>query len=247
MPHYVRYDELPSTNTLMKQQAPTLPHATVIYTPKQTAGRGQKGNTWHAQPGMNATFSMLLKRLDIRATQQFVINEAVTLAIVDALAAWLPDGLAVKWPNDIYHGDSKLCGLLIEHSLDGAMIDYSVVGIGINVNQREWGNNAPNPTSLALITGQQANADEVMQRVCDAIEATCHAGLDSAMLHERYLSRLSRNDGNNHPWRLPDGTQFDASIAGVAPDGTLTLRHADGTLHDYAFQQVKHIINNNTL
>ena len=114
-------------------------------------------------------------------------------------------------------------------------------------HQREWGNNAPNPTSLALITGQQANADEVMQRVCDAIEATCHAGLDSAMLHERYLSRLYRNDGNNHPWRLPDGTQFDASIAGVAPDGTLTLRHADGTLHDYAFQQVKHIINNNTL
>ena len=247
MPHYVRYDELPSTNTLMKQQAPALPHATVIYTPKQTAGRGQKGNTWHAQPGMNATFSMLLKGLDIQATRQFVINEAVTLAIVEALAHWLPDGLAIKWPNDIYHGDNKLCGLLIEHSLDGAMIDYSVVGIGINVNQREWGGNAPNPTSLALITGEQVSVDEVMHRVCDAIEAACHAGLDTTALHERYLARLYRNDGHNHTWRLPDGTQFDAAIARVADDGTLTLRHADGTMHDYAFQQVKHVINSITL
>ena len=221
MPHYIKVSQTASTNTYLSRLAATLPGGTVIYTPSQTAGRGQKGNSWESEDGKNLTFSHLLKRPPVKARDQFYLSEAAALAVVEALSSEASDGFSVKWPNDVYWHDKKVCGMLLENSLDGSDIAHCIVGIGINVNQERFLSDAPNPVSLINITGHEH---------------------DRTDLHQRYMAVLYRNDGQLHPWEDASGNRFKASVAGIAPDGTLTLLHEDGTRHDYLFKQVKHII-----
>lgn len=246
MPHYIKVSQTASTNTYLSRLAATLPGGTVIYTPSQTAGRGQKGNSWESEDGKNLTFSMLLKHPPVKARDQFYLSEAASLAVVESLTVEAGDGFTVKWPNDVYWYDKKVCGMLIESSLDGSDIAHSVVGIGINVNQEHFLSDAPNPVSLINITGREHDLLSLLKQVCTRIEQLVDAlGDDNAResLHWQYMAALYRNDGNLHPFEDASGHRFMASVAGIAPDGTLTLRLEDGTTHDYLFKQVKHIIN----
>ena len=170
MPHYIKVSQTASTNTYLSRLAATLPGGTVIYTPSQTAGRGQKGNSWESEDGKNLTFSMLLKRPPVKARDQFYLSEAAALAVVEALSAEAGDGFSVKWPNDVYWHDKKVCGMLIESSLDGSNIAHSIVGIGINVNQERFLSDAPNPVSLINITGREHDLMALLKRVCSRIE-----------------------------------------------------------------------------
>lgn len=249
MLHYIHVRSTASTNSYLSRLAAQLPGDTVICTHHQTAGRGQRGNSWEAEPGKNLTFSLLLKHPDVLPREQFLISEAVSLAITQAVAE-LGVEATVKWPNDIYCGDRKLCGILIEHVLDPGGIAHTVVGVGLNVNQTTFVSDAPNPVSLAQLTGGELDVEALLRQVCEGIVALCHFGSDSdrQALHERYLKHLYRNDGREHPFALPDGTPLRATIAGVERDGMLVLRHSsDNSLHRYAFKEVKHIINNITL
>jgi len=246
MPHYIKLSQTASTNTYLSRLAATLPGGTVIYTPCQTAGRGQKGNSWESEDGKNLTFSMLIKRPPVNARDQFYLSEAAALAVVEALTAVAGDGFTVKWPNDVYWQDKKICGMLLENSLDALEIAYCVVGIGLNVNQQRFVSDAPNPVSLINITGQEHDLMSLLKRVCSRIEQLVMS-LDSATarerLHQDYMAALYRNDGSSHPYEDATGHRFMARVAGIAPDGTLTLQHEDGTSHDYLFKEVKHIIN----
>ena len=245
MPHYIKVSQTASTNTYLSRLAATLPGGTVIYTPSQTAGRGQKGNSWESEDGKNLTFSLLLKFPPVKARDQFYLSEAASLAVVDALTAQAGEGFAVKWPNDVYWLDKKVCGMLIESSLDGSDIVTSIVGIGINVNQERFLSDAPNPVSLKGITGHEHDLMTLLKRVCSRIEQLVESlGDDAArqQLHRQYMAALYRNDGQQHPYEDAAGHRFMASVAGIAPDGTLTLRHDDGTTRDYIFKEVKHII-----
>ena len=250
MPHYIKVSQTASTNTYLSRLAATLPGGTVIYTPSQTAGRGQKGNSWESEDGKNLTFSQLLKRPPVKFRDQFYLSEAAAVAVVEALSAEAGDGFSVKWPNDVYWQDKKVCGMLLENSLDGSDIAHCIVGIGINVNQERFLSDAPNPESLKGITGREHDLMALLKRVCSRIEQLV-AGLadDNArsLLHGQYMAALYRNDGQLHSYEDADGHRFMASVDGIAPDGTLTLRHEDGTRHDYLFKQVKHIINNTVL
>ena len=245
MPHYIKVSQTASTNTYLSRLAATLPGGTVIYTPSQTAGRGQKGNSWESEDGKNLTFSLLLKRPPVKARDQFYLSEASALAVVEAMTAEAGDGFTVKWPNDVYWRDKKACGMLIENSLDGTDIATSIIGIGLNVNQERFLSDAPNPVSLINITGHEHDLMALLKRVCSRIEQLVD-GLDDDSarqdLHRRYMAALYRNDGQLHPYEDAAGNRFMASVAGIAPDGTLTLRHEDGTVHDYLFKQVKHLI-----
>ena len=240
---YICLWSCPSTNDHLKAIALTEASGTVVYTHRQTAGRGQRGNTWVAAPGMNATFSYLLRDTRVPASRQFVINEAIAIATAEALDDFCP-GVTIKWPNDIYHCDLKLAGTLIEHSLQGAIIDYSVVGIGINVLQRDFGSGAPNPVSLSMLTDSVPEPDVVMRHVCERIDSIDWPRLDMPTLHRRYMERLYRNDGHLYPWRRHDGVQFLASIEAIGPmDGMLTLRlEDDSAVEVFAFEQIKHVI-----
>ena len=247
MPHYIKVSQTASTNTYLSRLAATLPGGTVIYTPSQTAGRGQKGNSWESEDGKNLTFSLLLKHPPVKARDQFYLSEAAAIAVVEALTAAADDGFTVKWPNDVYWQDKKVCGMLIENSLDGSDIATCIIGIGINVNQEHFVSDAPNPVSLTGITGKEHDLDTLLRQVCSRIETlAADLGNDDVRndLHRRYLAALYRNDGAMHPFEDAAGNRFMASIHGIAPDGTLTLLHEDGTCHDYLFKEVRHIINN---
>lgn len=245
MPHYLKVSQTASTNTYLSRLAATLPSGTVIYTPSQTAGRGQKGNTWESEDGKNLTFSLLLKCPPVKARDQFYLSEAAALAVVEALAAEAGEGFAVKWPNDVYWQDKKVCGMLLENSLNGSDIAHCIVGIGINVNQEVFVSDAPNPVSLINITGREHDLDALLRQVCSRIEQLVDSlgdGNARKDLHQRYMAALYRNDGKLHPWEDAEGHHFMASIASIAPDGTLTLLHEDGSRHDYLFKQVHHVI-----
>ena len=250
MPHYIKVSQTASTNTYLSRLAATLPGGTVIYTPSQTAGRGQKGNSWESEDGTNLTFSLLLKRPPVKARDQFYLSEAAALAVVEALSAEAGDSFTVKWPNDVYWQDKKACGMLIENSLDGSDIATSIVGIGINVNQEHFLSDAPNPVSLINITGREHDLMALLKRVCSRIEQLVESLGDADArtdLHQRYMAALYRNDGQLHPYEDAAGNRFMAMVTGIAPDGTLTLRHEDGTTHDYLFKEVRHIINDTVL
>ena len=250
MPHYIKVSQTASTNTYLSRLAATLPGGTVIYTPSQTAGRGQKGNSWESEDGKNLTFSMLLKHPPVKARDQFYLSEAASLAVVEALSHEAGNGFTVKWPNDIYWQDKKVCGMLLENSLNGGDIAHCIVGIGLNVNQERFVSDAPNPVSLINITGHEHDLETLLKRVCSRIEELVDALSDDdarEQLHQRYMASLYRNDGKMHPYEDATGHHFAAYVANVAPDGALTLQHEDGTCHNYLFKEVKHIINNNVL
>ena len=198
MPHYIKVNQTASTNTYLSRLAATLPGGTVIYTPSQTAGRGQKGNSWESEDGKNLTFSMLLKCPPVKARDQFYLSEVAALAVVDALTAQAGDGFTVKWPNDVYWQDKKICGMLLENSLDGSDIAHCIVGIGINVNQQVFRSDAPNPVSLINITGREHDLDALLRQVCSRIEQVVKTLDDEAArkaLHQQYMATLYRNDG----------------------------------------------------
>lgn len=246
MPRYIKLRETASTNTYMHPLAGALKHATVIYTYRQTSGRGQTGNNWESEDGMNLTFSMLLKPTSLEASRQFALSEAVSLAIIDVVEPLVPPGLSVKWPNDIYHDNKKLAGLLIENSLRGKLVEWSIAGVGLNVNQERFLSPAPNPVSIKQLSGQDNDTDELLHLVCESIDRRFGMIADSEgihQLHADYLSHLYRNDGHPHVFSLPDGERFAATIKTVQPDGQLVLTLDDGSTHTFAFKQVQHCIN----
>ena len=147
------FPTLPSTSTYIADNAASLPSGYVVETPCQTAGRGQRGNSWESEPGKNITFSMIMRMPGFAARRQFRISEAVSLAIIETVVRHTGVACSVKWPNDIYAGDRKLCGILISHSLAGDTISYSIIGAGININQTCFLSYAPNPVSAAILTG----------------------------------------------------------------------------------------------
>ncbi len=240
MPELTRIvDSCTSTNTLLKAEADA-PHGLLIAAREQTAGRGQRGNTWESEPGANLTFSMLL-RAPLPARRQFELSMLVSLAVVrfvDELIA--PLKAEIKWPNDIYVGDRKICGILIEHSLAGAMLDRSIAGIGINLNQERFLSDAPNPVSVVQLTGRKVDIYAALERVGDLLRSEVDSYLadpDPDALHARYMACLWRRTGT-HPFRTPDGAPFHASIVDVGLDGMLRLSNGNS----FAFKEIQFIL-----
>ena len=236
-----RFDSLASTNSAIAADDP--PHGTVYITDCQTAGRGQRGNSWEARPGLNLTFSILLRPHTIYPAGAFAVSMLTSLSIADALSDLLNGrDVLIKWPNDIYVDDLKLCGILIENSLT-SRIERSIVGIGINVNQRTFVSDAPNPVSMATIAGHDFSLDNVLDTVIsrilsdfDAYEA--NPSIES--LTVRYRARQWRGSGI-HRWRDNiTGEIFDAAVASIAPDGMLTLDTIPP--RTYAFKEVAHVL-----
>lgn len=212
---------------------------------RQTAGRGQRGNTWESLPYANLTFSLMVRPHSLAAARQFELSMVVALALADAIDAVLaadgaPGRCEVKWPNDLYYNDRKLAGILIENSLEGRNISRSIVGIGLNVNQEAFFSDAPNPMSIKNITGRQYNLDELMEHVAATIAkaiGTYRREGDAATLLAQYRGRMWRGTGE-WPFREPAGEVFRSSVASVGLDGTLTL--ANG--RSYAFKEVAFVL-----
>lgn len=253
--HKIHLPEVRSTNTYMLDalaKGTDLADETIVYTLRQTAGRGQMGNSWESEPEKNISFSMLLCPEFLPIREQFLISQLCSLGIVEALDELIyaqnlqnEVELSIKWPNDIYAGDMKLCGILIENRLMGSLLQHSVLGIGINVNQEKWIGNAPNPISLKML-GVETDPISVLDLVTRHISELYHGVRnDKAFadeIQERYMQRLYRRDGY-YPYFDPDKNEhFDAKIAGVDPQGPLILRLDSGEVRQYWFKEVKFVL-----
>lgn len=241
MANIIKVEEAGSTNTMLAAITDA-PHGTALSARSQTAGRGQRGNSWEAAPGKNLTFSLLLRPGSIPAARQFEISEIVAIAIARVLRRRLgTDRVRIKWPNDIYYDDLKICGILIENTLCGNYIERSIAGIGINVNQERFLSDAPNPVSMLNIAGHKFDLDRLLDETVSAIVSdfdAYSASPDTRALTSLYRSMLWRGDGFR-PYRDNlVGEDIRARIAEVSPTGTLTLETAAGELRSYAFKEV---------
>ena len=161
------------------------------------------------------------------------------MAVASALDAYVND-ITLKWPNDVYYRDRKICGMLLEHDLSGGHITATVTGVGLNVNQTRFGSDTPNPVSLRQILGRPVDCEELLYHICHYFEQYYNhlkRGGEHE-LHHLYLSRLYRREGF-HPYQTAGGRRFLARIAGVAPSGELCLCEENGREASYAFKEVK--------
>ena len=156
---FIHLNETHSTNSYLRElimREKEQPEGTVVITDYQTAGRGQKGNSWESERGKNLTFSILLHPNHIPPGKQFILSQLISIAIVGVLKEY-DRHFTIKWPNDIYWKEKKIAGMLIEVDLTGSSLSNAIIGIGININQRHFKSDAPNPVSLTQITGKEHN------------------------------------------------------------------------------------------
>ncbi|MDH6354887.1 BirA family biotin operon repressor/biotin-[acetyl-CoA-carboxylase] ligase [Dysgonomonas sp. PH5-45] len=234
-------DETDSTNNYLSRliAEKTVEEGTAVSAEIQTAGRGQRGNTWIAQRGKNLLFSMVLYPHFVPVAKQFVISQCAALAVSDILAEYTPD-IKIKWPNDIYWRNQKICGMLIENNLQTDSINHSIIGIGINVNQADFDESvATRPTSLFRILGKEQNRTEILRKVVSRLlqyYEDVRMGKDTDIA-EKYKRDLFTTG------IFKDTTGvFEAVIKDVAPTGILTLTDNEGNDRQYAFKEVEYVI-----
>lgn len=207
----------------------------VVVADYQTAGKGQGTNSWESERGKNLLFSVLYHPQRIPANRQFHISMAVSLAIADALGEHIGD-VSIKWPNDIYWRNAKICGILIENRLLGQTIRDSIIGVGVNVNQRQFHSNAPNPVSLWQIHGHETDLELLLQSILDKFTLY----INKKEIKTQYLHQLYRRKGF-HPYADKEGS-FMAEIVDVEDDGHLLLCDDNGQQRRYAFKEVSFVI-----
>lgn len=236
--------ETDSTNTTMARmlaENPALGHGTLIYADYQTGGRGQRGNVWSSQRGENLLFSILLCPEALPVTLVFRLSQLVSLALIEVLREYRITAM-VKWPNDIYVGDSKLAGILIENGFAGNMISHSIVGVGLNVNQLFHDEIAGiHPISMRRITGIQYDREELLQRfvgrIIEAVET--YTPDDDNALSMRYKQYLYRGDGYYPYLDVLRNEPISAAVVDVEPDGRLVLCTDTGEKRTYYFKEIR--------
>ena len=216
--------------------SPSLSDAIIVVAEYQTAGKGCGTNSWESERGKNLTFSMLIHPEGLPANEQFHITEVVSVALCETLESYINNKVEIKWPNDIYVGDRKICGMLIENRLQGSAIKDSIIGIGLNVNQRVFMSDAPNPVSMYQLTGQETDRDALLNQFLEVYErVSC-----SKTSRFDYRKRLFRKGKDS---LYEDKTsRFTARLTDVLPDGRLLLVDKTGQERTYAFKEVQFVI-----
>ena len=244
----IHLTETESTNSYLtalcnKQNAEEF---TCVYADFQISGRGQRGNSWESEAGKNLLFSFVVFPTFLEIRHQFLLSEVTALALYDTLSAYTAD-ISIKWPNDIYWKDRKLCGTLIENDITGAHINRSISGTGINLNQMFFTSDAPNPVSLQQITGKSYDREIILRQCMKQIISyykLLHAGKAEEISAE-YKEKLYRRNGF-FPYKDTQGT-FYARIDNVEPTGKLILTDEEQRRREYLFKEVKFIINEHLL
>ena len=242
-------DRVDSTNAYAKKllNGSSAGEGTVVWAGEQYAGRGLGENTWHSQAGLNLTFSLILEPLFLQPDNLFCLNKAVALAVLHTVCHELPGGIqaSIKWPNDIYAGNLKLAGILIEHTILGTAIKHTVIGVGINLNQEEFPAGIPNPVSLLQLTGKHYDSRSMLEQSISNL-ASEYSRLSSAEC-DKIVSDYDANLfglGRNLVFTA-SASSFNGSIQGVDDIGRLCVLTADGGLrkfnHGEIIQLAEHI------
>ena len=230
----VHIEETDSTNRWMKENGSQ--KDMVVVAEYQTAGKGCGSNSWESERGKNLLCSVMIHPEEIQAKNQFIITQTVSVALCKALENYISEPVEIKWPNDIYVGDKKICGVLIENRLQGHMVKDTIIGVGLNVNQTEFKSDAPNPVSMKQLTGEDTDCEEVLKAFIDEMNECRRTRTFIA----DYKARLYRRKGK-HKF-MTQNTIFEASIVDVKDDGRLMLEDEKGVAHLFRFKEVTFII-----
>ncbi len=216
----------------------TLHEGTIVITDNQTAGRGQRGNSWQTNIGQNFTLSLILKPHFLTATEQFKLNIAISVGIFDFLEPYLGTALKIKWPNDIYVGNKKLGGILIENALQNSRIESAIIGIGLNVNQSDF--DSLNATSLGQFTGQFYDLDHLLAELLEQLEKSYLMLRNNKFndLKVKYLQNLFRYQEKH--WFEQNGGRFHGTIIGIDSLGKLAI-DVEGIKY-FDFKEVRFVI-----
>ena len=235
--------EADSTNNVLLRHIRDYDNLSVVAAVKQTAGRGQRGNRWVSAPGDNLTFSLLLKPEGLPAREVMALTCLATLAVRDILReTGVP--AVIKWPNDIYVGKRKICGMLVENGLEGGFIVWSVIGIGINLNQTEFPGELLNPTSVKRLTGRTYDPVSFLETFCTGLEKRLPE-LATPDGRKRLLDTYERDlfqKDSPASYRDPEtGKTFTGIIRGITPEGLLRME-AEGCERTFGFKEISYIL-----
>lgn len=227
-----------STNSyaMQKVQEKLAEHGTVYFAHHQTNGKGTRGKGWESKSGKNITISMVIDVKFLAIHQQFFFSAAIALAVFDFFFKYTGKGTSIKWPNDIYYNDSKAAGVLIENCINGNQWQWAIVGIGININQLEFGNHAPNAISLAQIKQQQYGVLQLAKELCNHVEKRYQELqlLEFEKILKVYNANLYKK--NMHVKLKKDNISFECMIDGVAANGDLMV--TNGLQSAFTFGEV---------
>ena len=238
----IKINAIDSTNSYIKKLAnkTILGSYTVVQAKEQTLGRGQLGTTWVSEAGMNLTFSILINFKDFKIEHQFYLSMAVSLGILKSVKNNVKMPLAVKWPNDILADKGKVAGILIENIIKGSKIKQSVIGIGLNVNQKEFPKNIGNVTSLRNITGINFDKDTLLKNIVTSIKYYVEyvEKKEFKKIKKLYLASLYKYD---KPIMFEDNKKavFLGKIIDVCQEGKLTIELENETTRKFSLKEIK--------
>ncbi len=243
------FDSIDSTNSEARRRLPANAKMSVYAAKFQTAGRGQRGNKWSSAAGQNLTFSVLLnfsrpQMPDLAVRNQFLLSIVAALSVSDLLRK-LNIRNTIKWPNDIYIGRRKVCGMLIENIVGNAGLEHSIIGIGLNLNQTEFPPELVNPTSVLVSSGLRTVPEDVLDDFLDIFLEYIPYLSDIEGINEIrniYVSRLFGLGVSREYHDCLRNVDFTGTIKGISEEGLLLMEMPDKTVSNYSFKEVSYII-----
>lgn len=237
----IKLNAIDSTNSYLKKLArkTCVEDQTVVVAENQISGRGQIGNGWVSKKGESLTFSIFKEFDEFIAERQFMISMAVSLGIIEALKILNVPKISIKWPNDILSANKKIGGILIENVLEGSYVKYSVIGVGMNVNETIFPN-LPQASSLKLETGIGFDLEEVLQIILRSIfnELKNLPNMDFSEMKQRYQKKLFRRDEIS-VFENPEGFRFNGIVKGVSEIGELLIETENVGLQKFYLKDIK--------
>lgn len=219
------------------------PDGSVVLAEEQFSGKGQRNNKWESAAGQNLLLSIVVYPDFLPVQHQFLLSKVIALGVADVVKLFV-DNVRIKWPNDLYVGDKKVAGILIETSITGCQLGACVAGIGLNVNQMNFESDAPNPVSLAQLCGKKLNLNEVLNLLTEAVDGwygvLCRTETESIDKH--YLDNLYQFD-EPATYRDDSGI-FQGTITGLNEIGQLQIEDERGQLRTYHFKEVEFLPSN---
>lgn len=238
----VKLDAINSTNTFLKLLAKDVGTSnwTVVTAEYQSGGRGQIATKWQSDRGKNLICSTLIKFNDFNVNNQFYLNCAVSIGIFNALSKLNIPDLKVKWPNDIMAGSKKIAGILIENSLNGSNIYQSVIGIGLNVNQKKFPKSLSNAISIGEILNKSLDRNILLENIVSSIKEQVKLLKENkfSILHENYEQILYENNEINS-FEGKQKNIFSGIIRGVSEQGKLLIETENKNFKSYNFKEIK--------
>lgn len=239
----VKLKEVSSTNMVLQEltNSLSLPEGTVILSDFQTTGKGLSTNIWESETGKNLTFSLLLKPKDLLAKDQFIISMAVSNSLIDMLEAFSIKA-EIKWPNDILIHLHKVAGILIENSITGKTIDQSIIGIGLNINQKQFPEYEFPASSLRLETNREYNIIHIFTALLNHLEHWINAIYASQynQVRDYYLQYLFQK--NSFHTYLTNHKKFTGKITGINEYGQLEITDQKGKVRYFNFKEIIYVL-----